>query len=1494
MSGVNSNIRNTQSQLKDVERLLKLDPANTELLSQKQKLLSQAVGETKNKLDTLKTAEAQAEEQFKNGKISQEQYDALKREIIATGQQLKKLEDQAGSANVTLQKIGQAGEHLKGMGEKATAAGQEMSKLSAGIAAVGTASVVAWEKIDEAYDLIAKGTGATGDALKGLQSSFDNVFSSIPTEAETAGTAIADINTRFGFTGEVLEDCTRRFIQFSEVNNADVSTSIANVSRYMGDAGIESSKYGEVLDQLTAASQASGISIDKLSENLTKYGAPLRALGLDTKESIAIFAGWEKAGVNTEIAFSGMKKAIGNWAKEGKDSREEFKKTLKEIESCPDIAAATTKAIEVFGQKAGPDLADAIKGGRFAYEDFLEVLAGSSGQLEQTFNDTLDPIDDVKVAMQSLTSQGAELGAVLLETLAPMITGIVEKLKELTRWFGSLDESQKVTVVKTGLLVAALGPLLIATGQIATGIGGLLKMFSAIGPVFGTLGAAGGPIFLTVAAMTGLVLVLEKMTSATSEYKKEAQDLTDQEVENKTKVDELYESYTQLEQQRSGAIAGIQAETQHEQSLFEELKNITDANGNVKAGYEERARFIVGELSSALGTEIEMTGNQIQKYGELCSSIDQLIVKKQANALLDAEQAAYAEALKNQTDAFMTYNNAQKAVEETKAKLNETQRQEARCQMELNALWAQNAATGVDVTYAASEITDTMFKASEEAAGYSEKLSGLNQTLSEAETAYVAYNTAIANYEGLSAAIVSGDQQKISEAVLMAANNFQTAETATKESLERQVQTLTEKYNAMKAAVDAGAPGITQAQVDQMKALVEQSKTELDRLPEIAKASVGDTTKAISGKSGELSASGKQTGSDFSTGLSSGITSGQEGITGAAGEVAKAGVEATKKALESHSPEKIGFDYDTGFAKGVTDNTGAVVTSVDGVAKAAAKGIEALPDKAGVWGADMMKGFIGGIESKRGALAGTCSSIAQTVSDYLHFTRPEKGPLRNYEEWMPHMMQGLAGGITANKGIVGSAAETAATEIGNGLAAGLLDSVKANKENAKKGAEEIAGAVLSAAKKKLENYKVYHELTLASEAAYWDAARKQTQEGTQARIDADAMYYKSKQDLNSKMQAAEEKYTDNVAKAYENLNKEIQNLNKQYEDAVDSRADKISNAFGLFEQFSSSTTLTSEDLMNNLQSQVDGISEWQSNINNLSRRGIGEALLSDLRELGPQSAAEVKLLTEMTDEELDRYVSLFRQKNRMARKEAVKELAPMQDDIAEQIMGLKQQTTKELADYQQEYIKSLESLGAALNQPVENMKLVMAQNAVEMVSGLALSIQTEAGSTENAGRFKAIADSILNASGNLPNDMEGVGKNAITGIIIGLQSKAGELYSVTQGIVNNITSALEDAFETYSYFENAEKNSMTGYRGGALQYKGMTASAGSAAVSNQSGSSPNVKNATGEVMELLSQYLPSIAKQKYVMMDGKAVVGKTSGGMNSRLGLNRQMSGRSG
>lgn len=133
LKGVNGQIKSTQQQLKDVDKLLKLDPGNAELFAQKHKLLAEAVGETKEKLATLKTAAEQANTALANGEISQEQYDAVQREIIETEQDLKNLETQANQAATAMQKIAATGESLKTTGDNISNAGKKLLPVTAAV-----------------------------------------------------------------------------------------------------------------------------------------------------------------------------------------------------------------------------------------------------------------------------------------------------------------------------------------------------------------------------------------------------------------------------------------------------------------------------------------------------------------------------------------------------------------------------------------------------------------------------------------------------------------------------------------------------------------------------------------------------------------------------------------------------------------------------------------------------------------------------------------------------------------------------------------------------------------------------------------------------------------------------------------------------------------------------------------------------------------------------------------------------------------------------------------------------------------------------------------------------------------------------------------------------------------------------------------------------------------------------------------------------------------
>lgn len=224
-----------------------------------------------DKLNDSKTAEAK-----------------LQNEIKTTNEAMKKQSTYVAQVN---EKFTQLQAKTKGVRDGMSTVGSAMTKgVTLPIVAGITASVAAFKEVDDGMDTVIAKTGATGDAAKDLQQIYKNVSSTMPQDFGDIGAAIGELNTRLEFTGNKLQVASIDFLKFAEVNGTDVNTSVQLVTRAMGDAGIESGNYKELLDMLTVASQKSGISIDSLATNLAKYGAPMRALGIDTKNSISLFA----------------------------------------------------------------------------------------------------------------------------------------------------------------------------------------------------------------------------------------------------------------------------------------------------------------------------------------------------------------------------------------------------------------------------------------------------------------------------------------------------------------------------------------------------------------------------------------------------------------------------------------------------------------------------------------------------------------------------------------------------------------------------------------------------------------------------------------------------------------------------------------------------------------------------------------------------------------------------------------------------------------------------------------------------------------------------------------------------------------------------------------------------------------------------------------------------------------------------------------------------
>lgn len=513
--------RELKTELKEVDKALKLDPSNVVLLKQKQDILAESIKNSKEKLDTLKSAQEQVTAQYQRGEIDEGKFRAFQREVEIAKNELSYYEDEAKKAQEQTTKLGsnvstvkddfkkagdnidKAGQKVTTFGDSLTEAGKKASAASVVIAGAAAASYKAWEKTDEGYDTIVKKTGATGEALEDMKDVADKVFTSLPVDMEKVGTAVGEINTRFGSTGDELEKLTTDFLKYSEINDSDVNGSVDNVSAAMKAFGVGSDKAGDILNKLTSISQRTGISVSQLESTLVQQSATFKEMGLSIGESAELLGQFEANGVDTSTAIAALKKAQQNAAAGGKTLSDELQKNVKDIKNASNETEALQIATDLFGKKGAAAMAQGIREDRISLEDLNSNLYDTKDTVNTTFEATLDAPDKLKIALNNVKLSASGLAETAMSMLAPALQKIVDKIKALTERFNNLDDSTKKTIIKIAGVAAAIGPVLILIGKLTSGVGGLI---SSVGSLFNL--AAANPWVLAIGAVVAALAIL--------------------------------------------------------------------------------------------------------------------------------------------------------------------------------------------------------------------------------------------------------------------------------------------------------------------------------------------------------------------------------------------------------------------------------------------------------------------------------------------------------------------------------------------------------------------------------------------------------------------------------------------------------------------------------------------------------------------------------------------------------------------------------------------------------------------------------------------------------------------------------------------------------------------------------------------------------------------------------------------------------------------------
>ena len=859
LKDTNKNIKSTQDQLKDVERLLKLDPSNTELLSQKQKLLAQAVSDTKDKLATLKEAEKQAQQQFAEGKISQEQYNGLQREIAETEQKLKSLESQAEKSNATLQNISLAGNKLQEFGGKVEAAGKKLLPVTAAIAGLGTAAVVTVADFDESMSKVSAISGATGDEFEQLREKAREMGEKTKFSASEAADAFQYMAMAGWKTGDML-DGIEGIMNLAAASGEELAVTSDIVTDALTAFGLTAADSGHFADVLAAASSNANTNVSMMGETF-KYAAPVAgALGFsveDVAETIGLMA---NSGIKASQAGTSLRTMLTSLAGNVKLSSESMGvmevATTNADGSMRELGDILTDLRFCFSKMTEAEAASNAESivGKNAMSGFLAVMQAAPADIEK-LSTAIDKCDGTSESMAEtmqdnlngqitiLKSQLQELAISFGDMLMPVIRDVVTHIQGMVDWLNGLSDTQKKLIMVIALVLAAVGPVLIIIGKIATGIGALMSLASSLGPILGVIkgafAALTGPVGIAIAVIAALTAAFTFL-------------------------------WNNCEGFRNFWI-----------TLWENIKQTS------AAVIESLVLFFTVSIPGAWNAVIAFFSGIPAWWNNLWEGIKQTV-----------------------SEAWETIKTVVMGI------LSPTIRN-------IMTLW--------------NSAKDGIMKAME---GIKLILSGAWELIKNIVMAPVLFICDL----------VTGNFDQLKLDMDMVWNNILLA-----------IQTIWEGIKLYFGGVFEALKGI------------------------FLTAWTSILTTVIT----------------FGTNISNCIKKAWNSV-----------MEWLR--LLPEKLKKIAVDMFTKMKVGVETTVLKVVDAITEGLNKAIEFITSLPDKFLQWGKDMIQGLVDGIRSMIGAVQDAVESVADKIRSFLHFSRPDEGPLREYEKWMPDMMKGLAAGIKAN------------------------------------------------------------------------------------------------------------------------------------------------------------------------------------------------------------------------------------------------------------------------------------------------------------------------------------------------------------------------------------------------------------------------------------------------------------------------------------------------
>ena len=892
---VDKRSRSLSAELGQINKALKLDPTNTELLAQKQAVLADAISNTEDKLNTLKEAEKQVQAQFERGEVSQEQVRALRREIIETEAKLDKYKSAAKDTADAVDNLGneadEAAHELDEQADKTEEADRAsgdlddtvdnlakgaLTALVAAAAAATAAIVAAAEESREYRTEMAK-----------LNTAFENVGFS----AEAATETYEELQSILGETAQAVEAsnmlarlCTteEELAEWTEILTGVYGTFGTSLPvEGLAEAANETAKVGQVtgpladaLNWAAAENETFGVTLKENIEftelekkELDKLTDAQRAEYEATKKQYEEIEAYNKKVNEAVSAEDKFNIALENCTSEQERQQlitetltdlyglaaEQYKRTNKEVIRANEATEKWNKATAKLGKTVEPVITD-----------FKELGVTLLEDAEEPLEDIADYIrSDVIPAIKKVGKWVKENGPMIASTLVGVTTAFV---------------AYKIAVVAAEVAHKGLKGAIMATTVAEKAL---------------ALAQAATPWGLVAVGITGLTAALVSYRDATDTSKNVVVELTAEERELIETANEAAEAFREYQEATQESMATIDTEMENVRKMADELLGLADASGQVEEKDRARAEFLAGELNAALGTEIELVDGVIQKYDELEQSIYDLIDAKLVNALLDEAQADYIQAQKERAAALEAANLAEKDYwaqwDVYQAKIIESGENWAK--------YEEILATGA--SSAAASYAEIAAAADEEAAVAKEALDQKKAAWDTATTNFANYSDTIIDYETAQQMAIEGNYEAAKKVLLSKGAAFgdygdmvdeETAKVL--DNLQLEAIQAGRKAELFRRNFEAGVDGYTE---DMVKEAEEAYAETLDEF---------STAYADAHLVGE----------DLGAGLEEGMESKRSTLYSKASSIVTGILKSMRTTADSHSPSRktIAFGEDVG------------------------------------------------------------------------------------------------------------------------------------------------------------------------------------------------------------------------------------------------------------------------------------------------------------------------------------------------------------------------------------------------------------------------------------------------------------------------------------------------------------------------------------------------------------------------------------------------------